>query len=245
MWRAGRACSTESPPPNPSRASCLVGRTDEAPRTPRRGPPTGQGSGAALSVSHGTSLWNFAGLPHASAALLRLKTAQGRCSGAGTRAPRGWTGYPFRSPLRPGPPGCAFTRFALLRFGAGLGADLLGQALQVSVFRQQRSHGRGSLAVLLGARRAGLQRSGPPPGPQAPHTRQDPHPPSGARRKSPRAQARLAERRAARARRSINRASMPPEEAFGEGNAKHCGAGRKALWGRGGSPYAPYSPRAR
>lgn len=47
MWRAGRACSTESPPPNPGRASCLVGRTAEPPRTPRQGPPTGQSKSAA------------------------------------------------------------------------------------------------------------------------------------------------------------------------------------------------------
>ena len=141
MWRAGRACSAESRPPNPGRASRLVGRTAEPPRTPRQ-PPTGRGGGAALSVSHGVSLWNVAGPLHASERLLRLKTAQGRCRGVGTRAPRGRTGYPVRSPHRPGPPGCAFTRFALLRLGAGLGADLLGQALQVSVLRQQGCHSR-------------------------------------------------------------------------------------------------------
>ena len=36
--------------------------------------------------------------------------------------------------------------------------------------------GRGSLTVLLGARRAGVQRSGPPPGPQDPHHKTTPSP---------------------------------------------------------------------
>ena len=66
------------------------------------------------------------------------QTPTSAAEGSGDAA--GWRGAPFRSPPSPGR-GLRFTRLALLWLGAGLGADLLGQILQVGVLREQRSHG--------------------------------------------------------------------------------------------------------
>lgn len=110
-------------------------------------PPTNKGNGVAFKHP----LQYFPLIFHRLVLRIYVSTPPEGYSGAvwGTHRPPprrgvgtlgGWRGAPFRSPPSPGR-GLRFTRLALLWLGAGLGADLLGQTLQVGVLRKQRSHG--------------------------------------------------------------------------------------------------------